>query len=119
MKPRYRSLASEHDIQKQVLQHLLFHAQPDIFYFAIPNQGKRSLRMGARMKSEGMMAGAADLCIMLPAGRTGWLELKTAIGRQTDTQMGFQARCERLGHNYAVARSLDEAAQILAEWGAT
>ena len=115
---QYHALASEHDLQKLVLRHLLFHAKPDVQWFAIPNQGLRSLRTGARMKAEGMMSGVADLCILMHGGRTGWLELKTPIGRQTDTQRGFQARLERLGHIYAVARTLDEAVATLKEWGA-
>ena len=109
---------TEHDLQKLVLRQLLFHAKSDVRWFAIPNQGKRSLRMGARMKNEGMMAGAPDLCILLHEGRTGWLELKTPIGKQSIAQQGFQASMERLDHHYAVVRSLEEANTILKEWGA-
>lgn len=114
----YRTMASEHDLQKIVLRHLLFFAKPDVQWFAVPNQGRRSMQDGVRKKAEGMLRGVADLCVMLPEGRTGWLELKTPIGRQTDDQKGFQAKCERLGHPYAVAHTLDEAIAALQQWGA-
>jgi hypothetical protein len=115
---QYRQLASEHSLQASLLEHLRFNAKPDVYWFAIPNAGRRSWQAGARMKAEGLTRGVADLCIMLPRGRTGWLEMKTAKGRQTDEQMGFQARCERMEHHYAVARNLEEAVDILKRWEA-
>ena len=113
----YRSAVSEHDLQSQLVEHL--EKVPNIYVFAIPNAGFRTLRMGARMKREGMRAGMADLGIMLPAGRIAWLELKTAKGgRQSIQQKAFQQRCARLGHPYAIVRSMDEAKKILKLWGA-
>jgi hypothetical protein len=70
------------------------------------------------MKAEGLQAGAADLCVMLPGGRVAWLELKTAVGRQSIAQKGFEAKCRRLDHPYAVARTLDEAIAALTQWKA-
>ena len=109
----YRNQASEHQLQKLVLNFLSVEAKPDIFYFAVPNAGLRSLPMGMRMKREGLRPGIADLCIMLPSGKCAWLEMKTAKGRQSLAQKGFQQICRRLGHRYAVARSLDEAIAFL------
>ena len=61
------------------------------------------------MKAEGLQSGVADLCIMLPGGKVAWLELKTDKGRQSIAQKGFEAKCKRLDHPYALARTLDEA----------
>jgi hypothetical protein len=105
----YHARADEHSIQMQILRYLYYHAAPNVFAVAIPNAGKRSGRMGARMKDEGLTPGAADLCILLPAGRCAWMETKTAKGRQSDNQKGFEARCQRLGHPYRVVRTLQEA----------
>jgi hypothetical protein len=69
--------------------------------------------LAARLKQEGMRAGVADICIMLGGGRTVWLEMKTAKGRQTADQAEFQKVCEALGHPYILAHSLDEAMQGL------
>jgi hypothetical protein len=105
-------------LQVLVLDYLVVKARPDVFWFAIPNAGLRSLRMGARMRQEGMRAGVADLCLMLPFGRCAWLEMKANKGRQSTEQKGFEARCQRLGHPYAVAKSFDEAVEFLSKVGA-
>jgi len=113
----YRSAVSEHDLQSELVEYL--EQFPGIYVFAIPNAGFRTLRMGARMKREGMRAGMADLGIMLPAGRIGWLEIKRPkAGRQSVQQKAFQRRCLRLGHPYAIVRTMDEAKHILKLWGA-
>jgi hypothetical protein len=115
----YRHKISEHKLQVQVLDYIKREkATPDIFAFALANAGQRSLRMGARMKAEGLMAGVADLCIVMPLGRVAWLELKSHKGRQSIEQKGFQARCERLGHSYGVAKTEDEAVMFLKHVGA-
>jgi len=109
---------SEHSLQVTVLAYLTYNARPDINVIAIPNAAPRSLRMGARMKAEGLQSGVADLCIMLPGGKVAWLELKTDRGRQSIAQKGFEAKCKRLDHPYALARTLDEAITALTQWKA-
>jgi hypothetical protein len=113
----YRRSGSEHALQNQVLGILAIHGKR-CYPFAIPNAGKRSPAMAARMKAEGLTAGIADLCIMLPDGRTGWLELKTRHGGLSKSQRDFADVCRALGHSYAVARSLDDAIDRLKMWGA-
>jgi len=112
----YRRSGSEHALQNQVLGILAVHGK-HCYPFAIPNAAKRSPAMAARMKAEGLRAGVADLCIMLP-GCCGWLELKAGKGKQSDAQKGFQAVCHRLGHAYEVVHTLDEAITVLKAWGA-
>jgi len=114
----YRRDGNEHLLQTFVLAHLEAYARRNVYAFAIPNAARRSPMLAARMKAEGLRAGVADLCIMLPGGRTGWLELKNRKGRQSVAQLSFAAICERLDHDYAVVRSLDEAITVLKAWGA-
>jgi len=115
----YRKRAtSEHSLQTMVREYLRLRAVADSFVFAIPNAGKRSFGAAVRMKAEGLTAGVADICIMLEGGRTLWLELKSSKGRQSDYQKGFQAICDRIGHTYILARSLDEAVGQLKAFGA-
>ena len=109
---------SEHHLQTQVLQHLTVAGRRDIYWFAIPNAGRRSGRTGSRMKAEGLKRGVADICVMFPNGGVAWLELKTPKGVQSDYQKGFQAICERLGHAYALARTFEGAIYALQSWGA-
>lgn len=109
---------SEHKLQVMVCELLDAAKRADVYYYAIPNAGHRSLRQGARMKREGLRAGLADLEIMLPGRPNAYLEMKTSTGRQSVEQKNFQAICLKLGHPYAVARTFDEAAKVLKLWGA-
>lgn len=108
---------SEHKLQVSFLDYLTVAGRRDLYWFAVPNAGLRSMRVGAMMKAEGLRPGVADLCFMLPAGRVGWLEFKTRTGSLSVYQQGFKHRCEMLDHPYAVARSLDEAIAIVRGWG--
>lgn len=110
---------SEHNLQVRVLDYLKLAAKPNLYWFAVPNAGRRSLRMGGIMKAEGLRAGVADLCIMMPGGCVCWLELKKPGNYQTLEQRGFEARCKSLEHPYAVAKTLDQAISILRAWGVT
>lgn len=108
---------TEHKFQASLIVYLRENAGPNVLYFSVPNGGLRNGRVAQKMKAEGLRPGVADLCFMLPEGRTAWLELKTDKGRLSDTQRGFQAWCAKLGHEWAMARSLEEAAQWLSHWG--
>ena len=115
----YKRKASEHKLQTLVLDVIAVKkAHPDIFAFAVTNAAKRSPKLAAKMKAEGMLAGVADLCIMLPGNRVAWLELKSAKGRQSNAQQGFEHRCLRLGHPYGIASNLDDAMVFLKSAGA-
>lgn len=111
---------SEHALQVQVIGLIeIGKTHPDITAVAIPNAGRRSWKVGKRMKAEGMRRGAPDLAVLMPEGRVGWLEMKKPKrGVQSDYQMGFEAKCKRLGHSYALAFTLDQAITALIGWGA-
>jgi hypothetical protein len=108
---------SEHKLQVQLMDYLAIVARPEIFYFAIPNQSNRHIYSAAKMKAEGVRSGVADLCFMLPAGRVGWLEMKTIKGSLSANQKAFRDRAQALGHFWGMARSVDEALPILTAWG--
>lgn len=112
-----KSPVSEHKLQTQLMEYLTVKGRRDLFWFAVPNAGMRSLRVGAMMKAEGLRPGVADICFMLPGGKAAFLEMKTESGRLSPHQEGFKHRCEMLGHPYRVARSLDEAIEVAREWG--
>lgn len=109
---------SEHKIQVQLLDYLVYAARPEIYYFAIPNQGNRHIRNATKMKAEGVRSGVADLCFMLPAGQVGWIEMKKPGGSMSPTQKTFRDRCALLGHRWALAKSVDEALEHLTKWDA-
>lgn len=116
---RVRSLGpSEHKIQVHLMDYLRYAARPEIYYFAIPNQSNRHIASAAKMKAEGVRSGVADLCFMLPDGRAGWLEMKKPGGSMSPTQKAFRDRCHMLGHRWALAKSIDEALEVLTKWDA-
>ena len=57
----------------------------------------------------GSVKGVADL-VALRDGRTVWLEIKTATGRQTPDQVVFETAIVRHGGEYRVVRCVDDLA---------
>lgn len=114
----YRDGASEHSIQVQIINYITMLGSNNIFAISIPNAGKRSLRAGRWMKSEGLYPGAPDICVLLPKGRCIWMETKTARGRQSAHQKSFEERCRQLGHMYVLVRSVEDVTTILKFVGA-
>src|SRR5262249_27419429 len=117
---RRRVDPSESSLQVQLLQELTYKMRRELRVLAIPNQSNRHINNAVRMKAEGMMRGAADLLFMFPVeeGAGGWLEMKTRKGSLSDHQHGFKSICTMLGHRWAMARSADEALDVLRGWNA-
>jgi hypothetical protein len=65
-----------------------------------------------RMIALGLLPGVSDLIVVLPS-RCIFLELKTPTGRLSEAQVRFREKIEALGHQYAVARTLDDALAIV------
>ena len=57
--------------------------------------------------------GVADRIVMLPGGRVWFVELKTVKGRLSPLQTIFAADMARMGMNYAVLKTKEEADQWL------
>jgi len=55
----------------------------------------------------GCHKGLSDLTVVKD-GRTIWLEVKTAKGKQSEYQQKFQADIEEHGGKYVIARSVDD-----------
>jgi len=88
---------------------------PELTIFAIPNAAKRGIALATIMKREGMLAGVADLFVLCPryfvvGGQIHglFIEMKTAEGKQSDTQKTFQIECEKQKYRYRLCRTYDE-----------
>jgi len=102
----------EHSLQVAIIQYLRFEK---VFVIAIPNGGRRDVTTGARLKKEGVVAGAPDLVLILNNGEVVWVELKTPKGSQQKTQKWFEEELLKRGHKYFIWRSLDDAKAFVQE----
>jgi hypothetical protein len=108
----------EADLQRAAAQFLMLCAPAgEVTWRHVPNGGLRAPRTAGFLKASGVKAGVADFHLTLRGGRTAWIELKTATGRQSPEQRAFQAAEEAIGALYAVVRSLDELEATLRLWG--
>ena len=89
--------------------------------FAVPNGGARSKATAGKLKAEGVVAGVADLILLVPKwvkakDDEGWkilfhalcIEMKTQKGRQSPEQIRWMERVAANGYKYAVCHSLEE-----------
>lgn len=108
-------IGPEDAMQIAVTQYLKDNAYPEVLWY---HSSPRAIdaRTGRRNKDRGVIAGLADF-ELLHRGRTTYLELKTATGRQSPAQKEFEKRAIRAGGSYRVARSVPEAIEILIELG--
>ncbi len=76
--------------------------------FAIPNGGLRTKAEAAKLKWTGVVAGIPDMCLVLPDGRSLWMEMKTRAGRLSPAQEEVHKVFGHLGHPVSLIRSLDD-----------
>jgi len=105
-------------IQRAIFEHIAYRKVAGWRFWSTPNAAKRSLRMGADLKAQGMTAGVGDISIVSPTGRYHELELKTARGRLSPAQWERQDALRASGVIVATAYGLDAALAILKGWGA-
>lgn len=102
---------AESDIQIQAVRIFrLTHPSLAKLLFAVPNGGARNRVTGAILKAEGVVAGVADLLLLVPTERYHGLciEMKRMKGRQQDSQKEWQALVEGQGYRYIVCHSVTE-----------
>lgn len=91
---------------------LKFH-KPRGILFSIPNGGTRNKLEAMTMKATGLLAGASDLIVILPNSKLLFIEVKIDKGLQSEKQIDFENRVEKLGYDYFIVRSLDEFKNIV------
>lgn len=96
----------------------LFWQYNDILYHHSPNEAKRDLKMGDKLKKMGMRAGWPDLEIMHPSnGYHGlFIEFKSDGGRLSKEQKTILAELERQGYKVAVIKDIDEFISVVDEY---
>ena len=109
---------NEHALQTAVCQYMDVALRPGLYYLAIPNGGLRDISTARKLKAEGVRAGVADLQILMEQGRSAWIELKIKGGSLSPLQKDFRDVCRKLGHPWAMAKTVDDVAVFLAAIGA-
>ncbi len=102
---------AEHDLQVGCVT--WFRCRfPQYLYllFAVPNGGQRNVAVAGKLKAEGVLAGVADLLLLIPNEEYHGLcvELKAIKGRQTEKQSNWQQEVEKQGYRYVVCRSIED-----------
>lgn len=101
----------EHRLQQACVRwfRLQYPALRDVL-IAVPNGGRRDAVTGARLKAEGVVAGASDLVLLKPNRFYGALciEMKTPKGKQSPAQKEWQKAVEAAGDKYVLCRSIDD-----------
>ena len=89
----------------------------DLVLFAIPNGGKRGFKTASKLKLEGAKSGIADLQILLPNGKTVFIEMKKEKGgKLSPNQLSFIDKSQSLGHTVLVANGCNEASKKFIEF---
>lgn len=92
-------------------------ARPELdLLYHIPNEGKRSVKNGARMKAEGLKKGVPDVC--LPVARSGchglYIELKRErSGRATPEQVAWMDALMAEGYAVSLCHGWERAAEAI------
>ena len=86
---------------------------PHLVIYAVPNGGSRNVREAQRLKAEGVLAGVADLVVLLPKGKSLYIEMKVKGNKQTENQKVFQDKAITLGHPYTVCYSFEEFKEVI------
>lgn len=104
----------ETGIQQAIIQYLQILENQGKLYFIRNNTGQfkgfdcqgrqKYLKFGKK--------GTSDLIVFLP-GRTIFMEVKTEKGKMSESQVDFAEQITKLGYQYRIVRSVDEAQLII------
>jgi hypothetical protein len=111
-----RRAQPERAIQVALIEHLTCRAGRGTWWTHFPAGGRRSRINGALLKSMGTRAGVPDLLIV-SQGRLFGLELKSSRGRLSPEQRATHEEMRQAGATVGVAGDVDQALDLLAEWG--
>lgn len=91
-------------------------AYPQLMYWHVPNAAKRGFAAQAAFKRMGGLSGVPDLCMILPNGKAGFLELKAPKGRLSKAQSEFGEKAVAAGAQWVCVDSLVAVETILHRW---
>ena len=87
--------------------------------FHIPNEGKRSKRVGHELVEMGMKKGVPDVCLPVPNAVYAalYIEMKRSNGgRASEDQKGWLAALNRVGNRAVVCYGFEDARKVILEY---
>lgn len=108
--------SSEDKLHRAVASYLSLALRDECLWWHCPNGEHRSPKTAAKLKAFGVRPGVPDICLILPGGQAGFLELKADRGVLSPNQRAFCSLSTRIGAKWAVCRSLEEVAITLNNW---
>lgn len=92
------------------------HLSPPCWWSSVGHERKQTPAQGALQKARGVKRGLPDVMIWAPGFFLG-VELKSGNTTTTDAQDGFAEAMARLGHGFAVVRSVEALGEALERHG--
>jgi hypothetical protein len=89
----------------------------ECLWWHCPSGEKRGKAAAGKLKAMGTRPGVPDICLILPDGKAGFIELKAKDGSLSPEQRRFRDQATAQGARWALCRSVDEVDCILGEWG--
>lgn len=104
--------------QEALIERAQYHPITREYLFAIPNDGIRTPAQGARFKRRGLKPGMPDVCLPYPSNgfHALYIELKTKIGKPTDSQLKCIESLRKAGNAAYIARGWEEAWEIINDY---
>ena len=95
--------------------------------FAVPNGGLRNVRVGAKLKKEGVKAGVRDIFLPVPRQKTTygfgvgwihglWIEMKYGKNRPTKAQKKWLVALEEEGYRVEVCYTFEQARDVIVDY---
>ena len=100
---------AENAVQRACLEYLRLRG---VFCWRSNNNATFDRTRGVFRAFSGM-PGVPDIIGILPGGRFLGIECKAKKGKQSDSQMEFEAQCKRLGGVYLLVRDVMELARMM------
>lgn len=111
-----KRLHEEANLQVGLINHLRLILPQDAIAFAVPNGGSRNVIEAMNLKRQGALAGIPDI-ILVWRGQAFGLELKSAAGKLSPSQIDTFSRLRICGMKTWVARTHDEAIAAVSGMG--
>lgn len=112
----------EHNEQRDFVNWVKKKSLQDPIYdmlYAIPNGGQRNLKVGAKLKLEGVKPGIPDLCFPVSRGPFHglYIEMKRKkTGHLSKVQKEWKKKLKNQNYCFQMARGSDEAIKILEDY---